>query len=75
MNDNQEKIKSYTTGIFIDICKQANNIKAYQSELEKIVPLPYVEEEKEKLRSNAQASLRQATQSIYEGIQKQLDVI
>lgn len=75
MNDYQEKIKSYITLIFTRIGRQADNIKTYQNELAKIVPLPYIEEEKERMRSNAQATVRQATQSVYEDIQKQLDVV
>ncbi|MEA4955889.1 MAG: hypothetical protein VB096_10340 [Pseudoflavonifractor sp.] len=75
MNDNQEKLKSYITLIFTNIGKQADNIKTYQNELGKIVPLPYIEEEKERMRSKAQATMRQSTQVVYEHIQKKLDVV
>lgn len=75
MNDNQTKLKSYITLIFTDIGRQADNIKTYQNELSKIVPLPYVEQEKEKMRNKAQAAFYQASRTVYEDIQKQLDIV
>jgi len=75
MNDYQEKLKSDIQRIFSILGKQASNIKAYHDEIAKITPLPFIEQEKEKMRNKAEASLYQASRAVYEDIQKQLDSI
>lgn len=75
MNDYQAKLKSDIQRIFSILGKQASNIKAYHDEIAKITPLPYIEQEKEKMRNKAEAALYQASRAVYEDIQKQLDSI
>lgn len=74
MNDNQAKLKSYITTIFSILGRQASNIKTYQTEQAKALPM-YVESVKAELRKKAEIALYQASRAAYDDIQKQLDSV
>lgn len=75
MNENQRKIQGAIGDIYVRLGTYSGAVKTYRAEIIRITGLPYVEDEKAKLRATAQQVLDAAAQAAYADVKKILDII
>lgn len=75
ITDNRQKIASHCTRCFYALEKYNNAVNVFNQERRRIDPLPYIQEEKERMVNKAAEQLQATANAQYEEIKSSLDTI